>query len=758
MCSLPGEKDFLMSVKQEDTGTLKNTSLTVPSLTVFVTSFCIMVLELVAGRLIARHLGSSLYTWTSVIGVVLTGITIGNYLGGRIADRFDATKALAGLLGISSIACVSIVVLNNLTGQWRWLWMFNWPMRVFTHVALMFLLPSTLLGMVTPVVAKMALDKGLATGRTVGNIYACGAAGSIAGTFAAGFFLISTIGTTAIIWIVAAILLLMAVLYWKKARILHLWAIVFVALITIAATPSGWAAKTGTLLALRKNIDPKIIYEDESQYCYIAVKKVSEYPDVRKFLQDKLKHSEIAMDDISDLRYFYAKIYAAVTEGLSAEKKRLSTLNIGGGGYVFPRYLQSLWPKSRIDVAEIDPSVTEAAIQAFGLDRNTEINTFTMDARNYVDQLLQQEQNGKPPVRYDFIYEDAFNNYSVPYQLTTFQFNEKLHKLLTDDGVYMINMIDMFDSGLFLGAIINTLEKTFPFVYAVTRKDLAKACRNTYVVIAAKKDIDVQGICQKNSRTSYGLWHLDEDDLQILKNKTKGLILTDDYAPVENLISPAIRADAIDSIVMEYFRDAQNLAIKGDFDAALGLYRKIIDIDPTKSVRIYNEAGMVLLKQKKWAQAAQAFENSLNYIEKENLVVSTGAVRWNLASALKESGKFQLAREQLDIALEQFRAKLEREPRSAPIHLQMAKIMAALEKYDPAGFHFLQAVNINPLNIELHIRLVDNLRIQGKTKKAIDHLNAAILFISKNNEEVDTTKLKQYLQTITSKQSKDTTL
>src|SRR4030043_2139367 len=88
--------------------------LLIPSATVFISSACIMVLELVAGRIIARHLGASLYTWTSVIGVVLTGITIGNYLGGRIADRFPAKKALASLLGISSAACVAVIILNNL--------------------------------------------------------------------------------------------------------------------------------------------------------------------------------------------------------------------------------------------------------------------------------------------------------------------------------------------------------------------------------------------------------------------------------------------------------------------------------------------------------------------------------------------------------------------------------------------------------------------------------------------------------------------
>ena len=97
-------------------------SILIPSATVFFSSACIMIIELVAGRLIARHLGSSLYTWTSVIGVVLAGITIGNYIGGRIADRFTARKALSVLFGISSVACVVIVILNNLVGGWMWLW------------------------------------------------------------------------------------------------------------------------------------------------------------------------------------------------------------------------------------------------------------------------------------------------------------------------------------------------------------------------------------------------------------------------------------------------------------------------------------------------------------------------------------------------------------------------------------------------------------------------------------------------------------
>ena len=283
-------------------------SILIPAATVFFSSACIMILELVAGRLIARHLGSSLYTWTSVIGVVLAGITIGNYLGGRIADRFCARKAIAVLFGISSVACVVIVVLNNLVGKWNVLSYLNWPWHVFTHVSLVFLIPSTLLGTISPVVAKMALDRGLPTGRTVGDIYASGAAGSIAGTFLAGFYLIAAMGTIAIIWTVGFALLLVAILYWHRFRVLYLWAAIFTVLMTMGMAPAGWAESAGSSIALREKSDANILYEAESQYCYIAVRQLSKDPDRREFVQDKLKHSEIIMNDIRNLQYFYQQV------------------------------------------------------------------------------------------------------------------------------------------------------------------------------------------------------------------------------------------------------------------------------------------------------------------------------------------------------------------------------------------------------------------------------------------------------------------
>jgi predicted membrane-bound spermidine synthase len=514
----------------------------VPALTAFFSGGCIMILELVAGRLIARHLGSSLYTWTSVIGVVLAGITIGNYLGGRIADRFTSKKALATLFGIASVTCVAILVMNNLVGHWRWLYDFAWPARIFAHVCLVFLIPSALLGTISPVVAKMALDKNLATGKTVGTIYAAGAAGSIAGTFLAGFYLIAAIGITAIICTIAGVLVLIAILYYPRFWILYVWAAILAAVTVLATAQPDWAKFAGAALALRTKPDPDTIYETESQYSYIAV-RLSPYSDEHELIVGRFPQSGILMADPTSLQAHYERIYAAVTRKLSRRKDTFATLSIGGGGYVFPRYLEHFWPQSRIDVIEIDPAVTEAAICAFGLDPDTTINTFNIDARNYVDSLLQERHAGGPIKRYDFIYGDAFCDFAVPFHLVTKEFNDKIARILSDDGVYLLNLIDVFDSGLFLSAAVNTLYQSFRYVYVLS-SDRPTNILSNFVAIASKRPVDIDDIADHYELKNSFLWILDETDIQTLTNKTEGLVLTDDYAPVENLFAPAIRITA----------------------------------------------------------------------------------------------------------------------------------------------------------------------------------------------------------------------
>jgi hypothetical protein len=179
---------------------------------VFGASVCIMVLELTASRLIANYVGQSLYTWTSVIGVVLAGISIGNYLGGWLADRFSPQRVLPWLFVASGLLTFSVLFLNGWAASTSRPEGMHWQLWVMSVVAWVFFLPALALGTISPVTASMALRRSVKTGITVGNIYAWGALGSIVGTFLTGFWLIGAFGCREVIWVTSCILVIMGVI------------------------------------------------------------------------------------------------------------------------------------------------------------------------------------------------------------------------------------------------------------------------------------------------------------------------------------------------------------------------------------------------------------------------------------------------------------------------------------------------------------------------------------------------------------------
>ena len=201
---------------------------------------------------------SSLYTWTSVIGVVLAGIAVGNWTGGRLADRFRPAGTLSALFLLSSLCCLAVPGLNRVVGDWSFLWKQEWAARIAAHVFLVFFLPAAVLGCIGPVAAKMALDLGRQTGRTVGNVYAWGALGSIVGTFLTGFFLIAKMGTRGVLVSVALFMLLISALFAARLLLLVLWSAVTLAVTwaMIGAWPRGnqIATKAGFLREKFSNV------------------------------------------------------------------------------------------------------------------------------------------------------------------------------------------------------------------------------------------------------------------------------------------------------------------------------------------------------------------------------------------------------------------------------------------------------------------------------------------------------------------------
>jgi spermidine synthase len=614
----------------------------VPQATVFVSSFCIMVLELVAGRIVSRHLGSSLYTWTSVIGVVLAGIALGNWLGGRLADRRPARPTLSLLFLVAAGTCVLVLVANHLVGRWTLLWSFPWPLRVGSHVAIVFLVPSVILGMISPVAAKMALDQGRETGRTIGGVYAWGVVGSIAGTFATGFWLIAAFGTATVVWAVAGVLAVMGVVFAAGSRTSWFGA-GLVALATIlGAGPWAWAASLGTSLALREEPAEDLLFSRESQYSHVRVHQVSKDPDVRNMHLDKLLHSTIVMERPGDLQYPYERVYAAVTRQLVAGRDSLNTLTIGGGGYVFPRWLEQHWPRSRTEVVEIDPVVTEAAIAAFGLPADHDLVVAHEDGRAYLGERVRRAKRESP---FDLVYLDVFDDYSVPYQLTTVECLREVDASLAPDGAFLMNLIDIYSEGGFLGAMLVTMEDVFPRVAVFTEgSSVAREpdARRTFILVGWKGEDDLAGI-ERAYGPSIPLYRLSAADLADLRAR-KGRVLTDDWAPVENLLAPVVMRSSREISAGLYVARAREAFQHDDLERALRNAEKAIGLSPD-NVRAREIAAYLSMQRGDTAKAIEHFRAILAVRPQEI------RARIDLATALARSGRPAEGRAQLEEAV-----------------------------------------------------------------------------------------------------------
>jgi spermidine synthase len=505
------------------------------SFIVFLSSGAIMVLELVAGRLMAPLLGVSLYTWTSIIGVILAGISLGNFAGGLLADRFASRGTLALLFGLSAAASASILWTIDATRT-----VTDLPLPVMAQVLLAFatafLLPAVLLGTISPVVVKLTLADLGKTGNVVGRIYAAGAAGSIAGTFLTGFWLISHFGTRTILWGVSGVLLLVGLFAsWGQRRAL---ALSLPALLIYAGlAPFVWSWNI---------LGSRCLYE--TNYFCIRVHPDDDDPRIQVLTLDRLVHSYVNLEDPTDLRYGYERIYRDVLTAVTLPETPISAFFIGGGGYTFPRYIEVSYPNSSIEVAEIDPGVTRTAYEHLALPRDTRIVSVNEDARHYLEHLPRER-------RFSLILGDAFNDFSVPYHLTTLEFNQLVAEHLSGDGFYMVNIIDG-RHGDFLRAYVLTLGQVFKHVYiSPVGSSLGGAARQTYVIVAAQHPMpigypipaqripigDDAAPPRENSppvpdslRESF----ISQAEWEDYLNQGTAVLLTDDFVPVDNLLAP----------------------------------------------------------------------------------------------------------------------------------------------------------------------------------------------------------------------------
>lgn len=692
----------------------------VPSVTAFFLGGAVMALGLVVSRLVTAVLGTSLYTWTSIVGILLAGLSIGGFLGGRIADRYHARRALAVLFGLSSAACVAVIVLHNLlASHGAWLWRLSWPGHVFLHVSMVLFVPSLLLGAVAPALAKVTLNQGPDLGRAAGVLCAAGAAGGIAGMLLTGFHLIPSYGSIAIVWMLGAALLGMALLYWTSCWALYLWAMIFAALVTMGMAPAEWAREGGVSALLREVSDPNVVYEDDTAYTHVTVRRISDRPDRRLVRQDAMRPSEIVIGEVSRLGDFHREVCAGLTRGLAEGRNHMSMMVIGAGDYAFPRYLKASWPDSLVRVIEVDPGITEAARQAGGLDEETAIETIHMDARHYVGQRRAGRGASESQPQHDFVFADMVRDCPIRFQLVTREFNESIAGLLADDGVYMLDLNDLRGGSQFLGAVVGTLEQTFSHVDVIAERVEPSSARSSFVVVASRRAFDTRRVLEDyDERLKLQL--LDATEIARLKEQSDDFVLTDDYAPVENLLASAVQQGAAERLARRCFRQAEQLRVQQQYEQSAMRYEQAAQLDASLAIEAWNWAGAVRLKQGDLHGAVEAFRNVTEREDDAGLQAMTiASAHMNLTAALARMGRKAEAQTHLTQAAKWFRIDLARHPKSAVSWDRLGDTLDLAGDLKGASEAFDRAIALEPKNVAYYSKLTEILAEQHRYDEAI---------------------------------------
>ncbi len=492
---------------------------------VFLSSALLLVLEIVAARLIAPYVGVSMYTWSAVIGIVLAGLSVGNALGGAWADRRATAGAAGGVLLLSGLASLAIPwILWLIASRLEQIELSILSTSLVLVMAL-FLLPAILIGIVTPLLTTLALAQSERTGHIVGMMHALSATGSIIGTFAAAWWLIPALGSRNVVLV--------------SGVSLFLCGLVLMTPLTgpkrLTATAVAFAAAIGLGFSTWFNPALASPCDHESSYFCIRTIDEGEHPTLgkaRSLVLDHLLHGTNVENDGTYLSAPYVQLMQELMCRHHHDKASLRAFFVGGGAYTQPR---AMWLASMpvdITVAELDPVVTQIAREELFLD-DGDMRVIHGDARAVLRRLPAGE-------RFDIIVGDAFHDVSVPYHLVTREFAELLHARLTDDGIYVLNLVDTYPDGRLAMAMMRTLGDVFAHVDVWLHEVPYEKSRVTYVLSASKKPTEIVGVpdelnavTQPRRRWLRVTQRL-STDIEALGTVP---ILTDDNAPVEQLIS-----------------------------------------------------------------------------------------------------------------------------------------------------------------------------------------------------------------------------
>ncbi len=495
-------------------------------LTEFFAGMSVMAVELGASRLLAPYFSSSQIVWTIIIGTIMIAMALGNVYGGRKADKDPDPDKLYGRIIVAAIWIALIPVLGKyiiigIAGALIFTVSNNFLIiAAFAACMVVFVFPLFLLGTVTPSLVKYCLlvskqqDKEAEAeeGRTVGNLNAFNTVGSIIGTFVPTFISIPAVGTAITFLIFAGILLVLAIVYFVTSK-------VFVKKIPVGAALFLLACIFGhdsSFAFWQKDLT----YEGESVYNYLQVyendRDVVLSTNVLFGVQSVYRKEK----ELTGMYYDYA-MAAAYMAGVK-EKDHLDVLILGMGTGTYATQCRRYFDHMNITGVEIDDKITDLARAYFELPE--EVPVITYDGRAYLNA-----DDGK----YDLIMVDAYQDITIPFQMSSVEFFTLVKEHLKEDGVMVVNMnMRSNESGDITEYLSDTIASVFPTVYTAdvmnsTNRELF-ASTNPQICERFAKGRDAEEASDLH-------WMMDQVEKQFVAYHGGNLIMTDDQAPVELL-------------------------------------------------------------------------------------------------------------------------------------------------------------------------------------------------------------------------------
>ena len=534
---------------------------------VFACGAALMALEIVAARVLAPALGNSIFVWGSVISIVMIALSLGYWLGGQLADKRHASRALAPLIAGAGVLTVIVPVIASAVLPMA----ADMGPRIGSLVAsaLIFFLPALLIATVSPLGVRLAASRGLThIGRSAGGLYAISTGGSIVGTLATSFWLIPLLSLEPLIvgigfTLFASALMALALprLYpeepnktestaettgaptdpaqpasppqpSRRARTVRGAAPLAVALVVLGGVLGGAVLADVASAPASDVAGERILHREDSQYHRITVTQAD---NVRHLRFDASNQTALDMVDgyRSVIRY---PNYADLALAVNPEAKRVLILGLGGGA--LPKRWWRDYPDMQIDTVEIDPAVVRISKEYFDLPDDPRLRVFTQDARRYVQTSTDT---------YDVIFVDAYYADSLPFHLTTNEFFVEVKQRLAPGGVVAYNLIGSVTgrrSELFRGmhkTVSANWKNVWVFPIGMGSSGLTELGRNIIVLASDAKvgDDELVRRIQSNvdGRVKLAEYPSFAEDLYTNTIVADDVpLLTDTYAPVDSLI------------------------------------------------------------------------------------------------------------------------------------------------------------------------------------------------------------------------------